>query len=73
MARTWTEQDILLALHLRYNKGLTCADVSKRFGEGKNSIVGLMWRINMATDKTDPDGNKNGTMPPLWWKRKDQK
>ena len=65
----WTDEDMLEALDLRDHEGLTMAEVAKRMGRGRMSIVGLMKRVNDETDHFDPDGNQNGTMPRKWWKR----
>jgi len=73
LQRNWTDDEMLMALHLRENKGWSCERVAEEIGVTRNSIIGLTNRIRTLMKTTDTDGNKNGTMPPLWWKRKDQK
>jgi len=66
---TWSDTQILEMLHLAECEGLTREEVARRFSTTKNAMVGLLGRINKATDESDPDGNQNGTMPERWWKR----
>ncbi|QDP64884.1 MAG: hypothetical protein Unbinned5081contig1001_41 [Prokaryotic dsDNA virus sp.] len=69
-APTWTDEQALEALHLRDFDGWSCQDIADRFGKTKNSVVGMLNRIDGEGKKHDPDGNQNGTMKPLWWRRK---
>jgi hypothetical protein len=71
MARDdWPEEDILMALHLRDHEGMMFKDIGARLGRTASAVIGLLNRINNDTDKSDPDGNQNGTMKPLWWKKR---
>lgn len=68
-APEWTEEEILMALHLRDHEGKSWREIGLRFGRTKSAVAGLLFRIDKATDEHDPDGNGNGTMKPLWWRR----
>jgi hypothetical protein len=69
MARqgAWTDQQMLHALNMR-DAGLTMAQIGKALQRPRNSIIGALHRIDTETNKHDPDGNQNGTMPAMWWK-----
>tara|TARA_R110000824_G_scaffold401032_2_gene610439 strand:+ start:16969 stop:17166 length:198 start_codon:yes stop_codon:yes gene_type:complete len=62
-----TDQQILTAMDLHYNEGMSLKDVGARFGKSKGSMAGLFMRIRNQVNKTDQDGNQNGTMPRKWW------
>jgi hypothetical protein len=68
MARDWTDEEKLFALHCRHNKGMTFPSIAAALGATKNQVVGLLNQIRIETDKYDHDGNQNGTMPHDWWK-----
>lgn len=65
----FTDEQMLTIMHLRDHEKMTTTDIGKRFGKSKGSIIGLTNRIDRSMDETDPDGNQNGTMKPMWWKR----
>lgn len=62
----WTDEDMLMALHLRDHEGLAYEAVGKRFGKSLGAIAGLFKRI--ADAEVDGDAG-NGTMKPKWWAR----
>lgn len=59
---------MLMCLHLVDVMGLTRAAVARKFGRSKGSVIGMLDRVRKETNASD-NGNKNGTMPQLWWKR----
>jgi len=65
----WTDEDILTALDLYDHEGMTATAIAQRFGKSKGAVLGLFKRIRDEMNKSDPDGNQNGTMPRKWWKR----
>lgn len=66
----WSDHDMLMALHLRDHEGLASSAIGARLGRSRSAICGLLNRIDRQTDKHDQNGCQNGTMPPLWWRRK---
>lgn len=68
-AAAWTDEQILEVLHLRDHEGWSAQMVADRFNKSRNSVVGLLNRVDKAIKEYDPDGNQNGTMKPRWWKR----
>ena len=69
MKNWWTDEELLQALYLTDHHGLSRSQVGQRMGRTKRSVIGALCRITNDTDASDPDGNQNGTMDPLWWKR----
>ena len=65
----WTDEEILLALDLTDYEGMQRKQVGARLGRSKGSVIGIINRITNDTDASDPDGNQNGTMPRLWWRK----
>lgn len=63
----FSDHQILEMLHQKDHHGMTFAAIATAHGVTRASVAGLMFRINKDTDKHDPDGNQNGTMPPRWW------
>ncbi|MGB1214946.1 MAG: hypothetical protein ACPG4X_16380 [Pikeienuella sp.] len=62
-----TDEDILEMMHLRENEGFTMQMVADRVGVGRNSVIGLVNRVNNQANKHSD--NQDGTMPPRWWRR----
>lgn len=69
MREIWTDEDMLMALHLHANEGMTAKQIGERFGRRKGSVIGMMNRVAKETDKHDLTPHLNGTMKPLWWRR----
>jgi hypothetical protein len=72
MGAPWTDEEMLEALYLRDHRGLSAANVARRIGKTRNSVLGMFHRVGRdtyASDGTRLDGNKNGSMPPRWWDR----
>ncbi len=65
----WREEDILHALDLRDHEGLSYGQIAKRMDRTRNSVLATLRATDKTTDKHDPDGNQNGTMPRGWWRR----
>jgi hypothetical protein len=63
----WTDQQMLHALYMRDHQGKNLREIGKALGRPRNSVVGMMHRMNVDLAQSDPDGNQNGTMKPLWW------
>ena len=66
---TLSDEDLLMALHLRDYVGMPIRDIGVRFGKSKNAMVGALHRVNKDYEGSGPDGNQNGSMGPLWWRR----
>ncbi|NOX39737.1 MAG: hypothetical protein GXP05_04280 [Alphaproteobacteria bacterium] len=67
--RSWRDEEMLSVLHMRDIEGLKFQRIADAIGRGKNSVVGVVNRINNETDSTDKAGNQNGTLSPKWWVR----
>lgn len=65
----WPEEVILEALDLRDHEGLTYGQIAKRLDRTRNAVISTLRGVDAITDKHDPDGNQNGTMPRGWWRR----
>lgn len=67
-----TDQQLLEALDLRDNHGMTLEKIGQRFGRTKNSMVGALHRLNVETAQhecfCEKSENKDGGMPNGWWK-----
>jgi len=61
--------EILEALDLRDNDGLTMAQIGARLNKTKNAMIGLLSRVSKETEAYDYDGNQNGTLERKWWVR----
>jgi hypothetical protein len=66
----WSDEEILTALHLRDHQRMTRREIGERLGRKKNSVIGVLNRVDQDEAKHDADGIQNGTMKPLWWRRK---
>lgn len=71
--RDWTDEEILTILHLREVDGMKTPDIGRKYGKGRGAILGLIARVNAATDKIPckcrKKANKDGGMKPRWWAR----
>ena len=65
--KTWTDEEMLEVLYLREHCRWTVQAIANHFGVGRNSINGILNRVNIAADKHSD--NQDGTMDPLWWRR----
>ena len=63
----WTDMELLRALDWIDHEGLSRAQVAKRLGRSKNSVIGAVGRVVTDINKSDPDRCQNGTMPRGWW------
>ncbi len=66
-----TDREILETLDLHERQGLSAAQVGRRVGRSRSAVLGIVKRINDATDAV-PDlcarpENRNGGMPARWW------
>ena len=68
-----SDEQMLLALHLRDVEHLTAGENAERLGLTKSTVIGALRRVDLALrqgegDDCPPDnGVGNGTMAPLWW------
>lgn len=75
-SQVWTDEQVLQILD-RYERGRESgADIARTFGVSRSSILGILFRVNGATDLaergstvTKPE-NLDGGMPPCWWKKR---
>lgn len=67
----WTDAQILTMLDLRAD-GHSCAEIGKRLGKTKNSVIGMQGRIRHANRTHDRQGIGNGTMPRYWWQDRER-
>lgn len=51
----WSDEDLLLALHLREREGLTYREIGRRVGRSPNAVIGALQRVNEATDAAEQD------------------
>lgn len=70
MKDSWSDNELLTALHLRDHQGMTTREIGERMGRKRNSVIGALNRVNTDVAKHDADGIQNGTMKPLWWRRR---
>lgn len=64
--RAWSDEDILEALHLRDNENMKAADIARRVGFSRSSVLGQFHRIRTAEVEGDAG---DCSMPPRWWRR----
>jgi hypothetical protein len=65
----WEEADILHALDLRDHEGMSYGQIAKLIKRTKNAVIATLRGVDAQTDRHDPDGVQNGTMPRGWWRR----
>jgi hypothetical protein len=65
----WPEEEILHALDLRDHEGLSYGKIGKLLKRTRNSVISTLRGVDGPTDKHDPEGVQNGTMPRGWWRR----
>ncbi len=58
-----TDAEVFNILEMR-DDGLSCRQVGARLGTTKSAIIGLLGRIDRATESSSHDGS----MPPKWWR-----
>lgn len=66
----YTDEEILTALHLFENEGKSARDIALRLGRTRNGVIGAMHRVMTSVE---PDSKHDGSMPPLWWKKRKAK
>jgi hypothetical protein len=66
--RDWTDAELLQMLDLRAN-GVTATAIAEALGCGRSAVLAVTRRIAIQTDKSDPDGHRDGTMPDGWWRK----
>lgn len=61
--------ETLIALFDRHmTEGATYAALAEQIGCSTGKVAAALNRIKTETTASDPDGNKNGTMPAKWWR-----
>ena len=73
-SRPWSDGEMLRALELRDAQGLSAAEIGKRMGRSRASVLGVFKRISDDLDRCGPcravrADNRDGGMPPGWWRR----
>jgi hypothetical protein len=63
----WTDAEMLEALYLRDHKGRTTSQIGKTLNRTKNSVCGMLHRIDKTAEKDDDTRHLHGTMGPRWW------
>lgn len=66
-----TDQEMLTALHLRDNGGLSSQKIADALGVSRGTVIGALQRIDQTQEPcrcVKPE-NRDGAMPPLWWVR----
>jgi hypothetical protein len=63
----WTDLECLEALDLRDHEGLSAQRIAARLGRSRSAVCGILNRIDKHSNRADPDGRQNGTMPRRWW------
>lgn len=61
--KDWTDGDLLEALHLADNEGLSAAKIAAHLGRTRMAVIGRLNRVRQNTGASEHDG----TMPPRWW------
>ena len=67
--KDWTDREILYVLDM-LDLGFSMAEIGVKIGRTKNAVIGMVNRVRNLTDASDPDRNKNGTMPVRWWAKR---
>jgi len=67
-AEEWPDKLLLEALDMRDHRKLSYGTIAVLLNRSKNSVVGALKGTDRITDRFDPDGNQNGTMPRGWWR-----
>lgn len=62
-----TDEQLLMALHQIENDGIPMHEVGRLYNRSKGSFIGA---INRVRNSVEPDPKHDGTMPPLWWKKR---
>lgn len=74
--KQWSDADALRVLDLMQGEGLSAAEVAERFGQSRNAICGLVFRIERELKESEaapgpkaikPD-NQDGALGRGWWK-----
>lgn len=63
----YTDEELLTALHLAENEGMSARDIATRLGRSRNGLIGAMYRVKRSVE---PCPKHDGTMPPQWWKKR---
>lgn len=69
---TWTDEEMLEALHLTDAVGLSHAEVGAALWRARNAVAGILHRVRAdlaASEAGDPDPRRHdGALPPEWWR-----
>lgn len=66
--RPLTDEEMLTALDMMEQRGLTAAAAGKALGRSRGTLLAMKHRVHEQTDWHDQTPELNGTMPPRWWK-----
>ena len=69
---TWTDEEMLEALHLTDAVGLSHAEVGAALWRARNAVAGILHRRARGPRRHhsgDPDSRRHdGALPPEWWR-----
>lgn len=68
----WTDDEMLTALHLMDDEGLTAEQVGRRVGRPRNSVLGIRHRVKTdyeASFAGDPDPHRHDATESWGWVR----
>ncbi len=68
---SWTDAEMLLALDMFDNEGLSARAIAANFGVTRNAVIGKLAQIRkddaLVRDAARKPENRDGGMPRLWW------
>ena len=67
---SWTDEEMLMALHLREAERLPMAEIAQHLGKSRSAVIGMVNRLLKIANAPDPTAHLNGTMGPLWWQKR---
>jgi hypothetical protein len=65
------DEQLVMLMHLRENDGLTFGQIAPKLGMTRDAALGAYRRLRFAYEswcECDKPENKDGGMPPLWWR-----
>ncbi len=68
---SWTDEEMLLALHMREAEGLTMAQIAIHLDKPRNAVIGMVNRLLAQANAPDPTSHLDGSLGPLWWQQRE--
>lgn len=65
---SFTDAQLLRMLDLQA-EGVSPKAIAARLRCTKNQVIGALYRIRKDTDRLDLTPERNGEMPPKWWRK----